>query len=51
MMAGAPGVAGDEGVDKGPSSDMPAFVSTTNARELYGLREGDTWPSLERGLS
>lgn len=23
--------------DEGPSADLPAFVSTTNAGELYGL--------------
>lgn len=28
--------------DDGPSTDLPAFISTTNARELYGLREGET---------
>lgn len=28
--------------DEGPSSDLPTFISTTNARELYGLREGET---------
>ena len=28
--------------DEGPSNDLPAFISTTNARELYGLREGET---------
>lgn len=28
--------------DEGPSDDLPAFISTTNARELYGLREGET---------
>ncbi|EKU31667.1 MULTISPECIES: Eco57I restriction-modification methylase domain-containing protein [unclassified Alcaligenes] len=26
----------------GPSADLPAFISTTNAYELYGLREGET---------
>lgn len=28
--------------DEGPSVDLPSFISTTNARELYGLREGET---------
>ncbi|EIU3850995.1 Uncharacterised protein [Bordetella trematum] len=28
--------------DDGPSSDLPAFISTTNSGELYGLREGET---------
>jgi hypothetical protein len=28
--------------DDGPSLDIPPFVTTTNARELYGLREGET---------
>lgn len=28
--------------DEGPSADLPACVSTTNARELYGLRPGET---------
>ncbi len=28
--------------DEGPSNDLPAFISTTNAHELYGLREGET---------
>ena len=28
--------------DDGPSEDLPAFISTTNARELYGLREGES---------
>ena len=28
--------------DEGPSNDLPAFISTTNARELYGLRDGET---------
>lgn len=27
--------------DESSSTDLPAFVSTTNARELYGLREGE----------
>ena len=30
--------------DEGPSEDLPSFISTTNARELYGLREGETVP-------
>lgn len=24
---------------EGPSNDLPAFISTSNARDLYGLRE------------
>ena len=28
--------------DDGPSADLPAFIPTTNARELYGLRPGET---------
>ena len=28
--------------DEGPSNDLPAFISTTNARELYDLRPGET---------
>ncbi len=28
--------------DDGPSEDLPAFISTTNAGELYGLREGES---------
>lgn len=28
--------------DDGPSAEIPSFVTTTNARELYGLREGET---------
>lgn len=28
--------------DDGPSADLPTFISTTNAHELYGLREGET---------
>jgi len=28
--------------EEGPSSDLPTFISTSNARELYGLREGET---------
>lgn len=27
--------------DEGPSADLPVFISITNARELYGLREGE----------
>lgn len=30
--------------DDGPSADLPAFITVTNARELYGLREGETVP-------
>lgn len=26
----------------GPSAELPFFITTTNARELYGLREGET---------
>ena len=28
--------------DDGPSSDLPAFITTTNARELFDLQEGET---------
>lgn len=28
--------------NEGPSADLPAFISTTNACELYGLRDGET---------
>lgn len=28
--------------DDGSSAEVPPFVTTTNARELYGLREGET---------
>lgn len=28
--------------DDGPSKDLPTFISTTNARELFGLKEGET---------
>lgn len=28
--------------DDGSSTEIPPFVTTTNARELYGLREGET---------
>jgi len=28
--------------DEGPSNDLPVFISTTNALELYGLRDGET---------
>lgn len=28
--------------DDGPSSDLPPSPTTTNARELYGLRPGET---------
>jgi len=28
--------------DEGPSEDLPSFISTTNAHELYGLREGES---------
>ena len=28
--------------DEGPSADIPPFITTTNARELYGLRSGET---------
>jgi predicted neutral ceramidase superfamily lipid hydrolase len=28
--------------DEGPSAEIPHFTTTTNARELYGLREGET---------
>jgi hypothetical protein len=28
--------------DEGPSAEIPPFITTTNARELYGLRDGET---------
>ena len=28
--------------DDGPSNDLPPVPTTTNARELYGLRDGET---------
>lgn len=28
--------------DEGPSADIPPFVTTKTARELYGLRPGET---------
>ena len=28
--------------DDGPSVEIPHFITTTNARELYGLSEGET---------
>ena len=28
--------------DDGPSAEIPPFITTTNSRELYGLREGET---------
>lgn len=28
--------------DDGPSAEIPPFITTVNARELYGLREGET---------
>ena len=28
--------------DDGPSAEIPPFITTANARELYGLREGET---------
>ena len=30
--------------DEGPSADIPPFITTTNARELYDLRPGETVP-------
>lgn len=30
--------------DEGPSVEIPPFITTTNARELYGLRPGETVP-------
>lgn len=29
-------------VDEGPSDDIPSFITITNARELFGLRPGET---------
>lgn len=28
--------------DEGPSLDVPLFITRTNARELFGLRSGET---------
>ncbi|QDW51995.1 pirin [Burkholderia sp. KBS0801] len=28
--------------DEGPSLDVPMFITRTNARELFGLRPGET---------
>lgn len=28
--------------DEGLSNELPIFISTTNAYELFGLREGET---------
>lgn len=28
--------------DEGPSAEIPPFITTANARELYGLRDGET---------
>ncbi|KVP14763.1 hypothetical protein WJ85_13595 [Burkholderia ubonensis] len=28
--------------DEGPSLDIPLFITRTNARELFGLRSGET---------
>lgn len=28
--------------DDGPSAEIPPFITTTNARELYALRPGET---------
>ncbi|MNG19908.1 hypothetical protein D3C85_1601030 [compost metagenome] len=28
--------------DDGPSADIPPFITTTNARELYDLQEGES---------
>lgn len=28
--------------DDGPSAEIPPFITTTNARELYGLGDGET---------
>jgi hypothetical protein len=30
--------------DDGPSTEIPPFITTTNARELYDLRVGETVP-------
>lgn len=30
--------------DDGPSAEIPPFITTTNASELYGLRPGETVP-------
>lgn len=35
--------------DEGPGADLPPVPTTTNARELYGLRPGETVPeAIER---
>ena len=28
--------------EDGPCEELPTFISTTNAYELYGLKEGET---------
>lgn len=28
--------------DEGPSAEIPPFITTTNARELYDLQPGET---------
>jgi hypothetical protein len=28
--------------DEGPSAEIPTFINRTNARELFGLRPGET---------
>ena len=47
--AGGDGLVGGDGAvgpafldDEGPSADIPPFITTTNARELYDLRPGET---------
>ena len=30
--------------DEGPSAEIPPFITTTNARELYDLQPGETVP-------
>ncbi|MOA37028.1 hypothetical protein D3C78_1585940 [compost metagenome] len=38
--------------DDGPRDDLPPMPTTTNARELYGLRPGETvLEAIERSMS
>ena len=48
-MSGPCSIADDRGQeepafldDDGPSAEVPPFITTTNARELYDLRPGET---------
>ncbi len=48
-MSGPGGIADDRAQeepafldDDGPSAEVPPFITTTNARELYDLQPGET---------